>query len=110
MLPDPGANIALQANGLSGDLFAAGSILHVSGYSLMRPGSRAAALVAMDKGSRRGHADQRRPRRAPRCCSTIPAFLDRARPVDLLLPNEDEFAALGGDLPGVKMFVIKRGT
>ena len=38
-----------------------------------------------------------------------PAFLDRARPVDLLLPNEDEFAALGGDLPGVKEFVIKRG-
>ena len=38
-----------------------------------------------------------------------PAFLDRARPVDLLLPNEDEFAALGGDLPGVAEFVIKRG-
>jgi sugar/nucleoside kinase (ribokinase family) len=38
-----------------------------------------------------------------------PAFLDRARPVDLLLPNADELAALGGDLPGVKEFVVKQG-
>ena len=49
MLPDPGANIALEAGGLSGDLFVAGNVLHVSGYSLMRPGSRTAALLAMDK-------------------------------------------------------------
>jgi sugar/nucleoside kinase (ribokinase family) len=38
-----------------------------------------------------------------------PAFLHRARPVDLLLPNQDELAALDGDLPGVKEFVVKQG-
>src|SRR4051794_7706812 len=47
MLPDPGANTALSADDLPGDVFAAGSVLHVSGYSLMRAGSRGAALAAM---------------------------------------------------------------
>ena len=108
MLPDPGANIALQADGLSSDLFAAGNVLHVSGYSLMRPGSRTAALLAMDKARDAGMPVSVDPASAALLLDD-PAFLDRARPVDLLLPNEDEFAALGGDLPGVKEFVIKRG-
>jgi ribokinase len=49
MLPDPGANIALSAEHLPSEVFAEQNILHVSGYSLMRPGSRAAALTAMDQ-------------------------------------------------------------
>ena len=108
MLPDPGANIALSADGLSSDLFVAGNVLHVSGYSLMRPGSRTAALLAMDKARDAGMRISVDPASAALLLDD-PAFLDRARPVDLLLPNEDEFAALGGDLPGVKEFVIKRG-
>ena len=108
MLPDPGANIALSANGLASDLFVAGNILHVSGYSLMRPGSRSAALVAMDKAREAGMPVSVDPASAALLLDD-PAFLDRARPVDLQLPNEDEFAALGGDLPGVAEFVIKRG-
>src|SRR4051812_41894658 len=47
MLPDPGANTALSIAGAGSD-FVEGNILHVSGYSLMRPGSRGAALEAMD--------------------------------------------------------------
>ena len=39
-----------------------------------------------------------------------PAFLDRARPLDLLLPNADEFAALAEGLPGVKEVVVKLGA
>ena len=108
MLPDPGANIALSANGLSSDLFVAGNLLHVSGYSLMRPGSRGAALMAMDKARDAGMRMSVDPASAALLLDD-PAFLDRARPVDLLLPNEDEFAALGGDLPGVAEFVIRRG-
>ena len=37
MLPDPGANTALSADDLPDDVFAAGAILHVSGYSLHAP-------------------------------------------------------------------------
>ena len=44
MLPDPGANDALTADDLPDDVFAEGAILHVSGYALLRPGSRGAAL------------------------------------------------------------------
>jgi len=108
MLPDPGANNALSASVLSDELFTAGNILHVSGYSLLRPGSRPAALAAMDKARDAGMPVSVDPASAALLLDD-PAFLDRARPVDLLLPNEDEFAALGGDLPGVKEFVVKRG-
>jgi sugar/nucleoside kinase (ribokinase family) len=39
-----------------------------------------------------------------------PAFLDRARPVDLLLPNALELAALGDDLRGVRETVVTLGA
>lgn len=108
MLPDPGANVGLSADAIGDDLFAEGNVLHVSGYSLMRAGSRAAALTAMDKARDAGMPISVDPASAALLLDD-PAFLDRARPVDLLLPNEDELAALGGDLPGVKEFVVKRG-
>jgi ribokinase len=108
MLPDPGANTALSADDLPDDLFAEGSILHVSGYSLMRPGSRPAALAAMDRARDAGMLVSVDPASAALLIDD-PAFLHRARPVDLLLPNADELAALGGDLPGVKEFAVKLG-
>jgi sugar/nucleoside kinase (ribokinase family) len=107
MLPDPGANAALTLAGAE-DLFAEGNVLHVSGYSLMRPGSRAAALDAMDRARDAGMPISVDPASAALLIDD-PAFLHRARPVDLLLPNDDELAALGGDLPGVKEFVVKQG-
>ena len=107
MLPDPGANTALSIAGAESD-FAEGNILHVSGYSLMRPGSRGAALEAMDLARDAGMLVSVDPASAALLIDD-PAFLHRARPVDLLLPNQDELAALGGDLPGVKEFAVKRG-
>ena len=42
MLPDPGANALLPVRDLPG-----GAHLHVSGYALIRPGSRPAAVAAL---------------------------------------------------------------
>jgi sugar/nucleoside kinase (ribokinase family) len=108
MLPDPGANTALSAVDLPDDVFTDGAVLHVSGYSLMRPGSRGAALEAMDRARDAGMLVSVDPASAALLIDD-PAFLHRARPVDLLLPNQDELAALGGDLPGVKEFAVKQG-
>jgi ribokinase len=108
MLPDPGANTTLSPDHLPSDVFVEDAVLHVSGYSLMRPGSRGAALTAMDRARDAGMLISVDPSSAALLIDD-PAFLDRARPVDLLLPNADELAALGGDLPGVKEFVVKQG-
>jgi ribokinase len=47
MLPDAGANSLLADSDLPPDLVAAASHLHISGYSLLNPGSRGAALAAL---------------------------------------------------------------
>jgi sugar/nucleoside kinase (ribokinase family) len=109
MLPDPGANAALATTDLPDELFAQGRVLHVSGYSLLRSGSRAAALAAMDRARAVGMSVSVDPASAA-LLRDDPAFLDRARPVDLLLPNEDELAALGDGLDGVAETVVKLGA
>ncbi len=48
MLSDPGANAALSPDDLPHDLFVPGAHLHVSGYTLLSEGSRAAALAALN--------------------------------------------------------------
>ena len=54
MLSDPGANAALAPDDLPHDLFVPGAHLHVSGYTLLSEGSRAAALAALDFARRAG--------------------------------------------------------
>src|SRR6185437_14482795 len=54
MLSDPGANSALSPDDLPHDLFVPGAHLHVSGYTLLSEGSRAAALAALDFAGRVG--------------------------------------------------------
>src|SRR5271165_2962863 len=54
MLSDPGANAALSPDDLPHDLFVPGAHLHVSGYTLLSEGSRAAALAALDFSRRVG--------------------------------------------------------
>ena len=54
MLSDPGANAALAPDDLPHDLFVPGAHLHVSGYTLLSEGSRAAALAALDFSRRAG--------------------------------------------------------
>src|SRR5579864_7131398 len=50
MLSDPGANAALSP----GDLFVPGAHVHVSGYTLLSDGARAAGLAAIDYSRRTG--------------------------------------------------------
>jgi sugar/nucleoside kinase (ribokinase family) len=54
MMSDPGANAALSPEDLPQDLFAPGSHLHVSGYTLLNPGSRPAVLAALSTADRAG--------------------------------------------------------
>jgi sugar/nucleoside kinase (ribokinase family) len=54
MLSDPGANAALSPDDLPHDLFVPGAHLHVSGYTLLAEGSRAAGLAALDFARRAG--------------------------------------------------------
>jgi sugar/nucleoside kinase (ribokinase family) len=108
MLPDAGANEALAPEDLPDDLFAGPEVLHVAGYMLLRRGSRPAALAAMDRARRAGMRISLDPSSAAPLRGD-PAFLARARPVDLLLPNELEHAALG-TLDGVGEVVVTRGA
>ena len=48
MLPDRGANAALEPADLPIDEFSEGKHLHLSGYTLLDPGSRSAGLVALE--------------------------------------------------------------
>jgi sugar/nucleoside kinase (ribokinase family) len=91
MLPDPGANDALAAEDLP-EL--AGDVLHVSGYTLLRPGSRGAAMAAIERAREAGMKISVDPASAAPLADD-PVFLARVAPVDLLLPNADEAAVLG---------------
>jgi len=105
MLPDPGAN-----DGLAGAELPAfeGDVLHVSGYTLMRPGSRAAALEAIDRARDQGMKISVDPASAAPLAND-PVFLQRIAPIDLLLPNADEAAVLGPQI-SVPELVITRGA
>jgi ribokinase len=107
MLPDPGANDALSIDDLPDDAFG-GGVLHVSGYALLRHGSRAAALTAIDRARDAGMKISVDPASAAPLAND-PIFLDRITPIDLLLPNEEEAAVLGRQLK-VPEVVITRGA
>jgi sugar/nucleoside kinase (ribokinase family) len=97
MLSDPGANAALSPDDLPQDLFASGTHLHVSGYTLLNPGSRTAALAACQMASRAGmtvSVDAASP--APVARAGAEPFLQMTNGASLLLANEDEAAALTG--------------
>jgi sugar/nucleoside kinase (ribokinase family) len=47
MVPDPGANDALTEQDLPAEAFTRGAHLHLSGYTLLKPGSRDAGLAAL---------------------------------------------------------------
>jgi sugar/nucleoside kinase (ribokinase family) len=100
MIPDPGANQVLSVDELPSDLFVPGDHLHLSGYSLLRPGSRTAALVALH--------------RARSCAMTTSVDVASAGPiadagaarflswlvdVDVVLANSDEAGVLSTALP-----------
>ncbi|MCP2168343.1 carbohydrate kinase family protein [Goodfellowiella coeruleoviolacea] len=95
MLPDRGANARFSPADLDPALLAGASHLHLSGYVLLDASSRAAGLAALAAAHRAGLTTSVDPQAA--ALITDPAgFLAAIRGVDLLLPNQDELAALTG--------------
>ena len=93
MAPDAGANDALAEDDLDAELLGDGGHLHVSGYSLLRDGSRPAARAAMGRASRSGMTVSVDPSSSALLSA---GFLDHAEGVGLLLPNAPEAHALTG--------------
>ena len=94
MVPDAGANEALDESDLAGELLGEGDQLHVSGYSLLRDGSRPAARAAIRRALKVGvdvSVD-------PSSSALLSAeFLEYASGANLLLPNASEAHALTDD-------------
>ena len=108
MLPDAGANDGLAEGDLPDDLFTAGNVLYVSGYTLLRARSRPAAQAALTR-AREAQMPIALDAASSAPLEQAPDFLEWAGPVDLLLANEEEMEALGGGI-GVREIVIKRGA
>jgi len=95
MLPDPGANDALVPGDLVGSLFRPGRHLHLSGYTLLRGGSRDAGLVALTRALEVGMTVSVDPSSAALLDEAgAPAFLQWTQGASLLLPNAHEALAL----------------
>lgn len=96
MLPDAGANSDLVPADLPDDLFRSGAHLHLSGYTLLNPGSRLAGLAALDLARLRRMTVSVDPSSSgPLADVGVERFLDWIDGVDLLLANEDEACSLG---------------
>jgi ribokinase len=97
MLPDRGANGALEPADLPIDEFTEGRHLHLSGYTLLDAGSRSAGLVALEHARAAGMTISVDPASAaPLQDLGSAAFLGWTRRVTLLLPNAEEAAVLTG--------------
>jgi ribokinase len=94
MAPDAGANDALSETDLADDLLARGDHLHVTGYALLRPGSRPAARSAMTRARESGMTVSVDPSSSALLSVD---FLDQADGAQLLLPNASEAHALTGE-------------
>ena len=97
MVPDPGANAALKPGDLPGEAFAAGGHLHVSGYTLLRTGSRAAGLAALERARAAGMSvSVDAASVGPLSAVGAARFLAWIDGVDVLFANRDEAAFLAG--------------
>lgn len=97
MFPDPGANACLAESDVDTQSWSAGEHLHASGYSLLREGSRAAVLAAMQQARGLGltvsvDASSEAPLRA----LGPDAFLGWLTEGDLIFANAAEAEALTG--------------
>jgi sugar/nucleoside kinase (ribokinase family) len=110
MLPDRGANAALSPDdldlpGAASAVAAAPAVaatgiphLHLSGFVLLDPRSRPAGLAALESARALGWTTSVDPQAANHVDRVgADEFLGWAAGVDLLLPNEIEARALGGD-------------
>jgi sugar/nucleoside kinase (ribokinase family) len=97
MLPDAGANATLAAADLPQRAFRPGGHLHLSGYTLLNPGSRDAGLAALSMAAAADMTVSVDPSSAAPLAELGAArFLSMTRGVDLLLANRDEAAVLAG--------------
>jgi sugar/nucleoside kinase (ribokinase family) len=94
MVPDAGANEALDEGDLADELLIEGDHLHVSGYSLLREGSRLGARAAIARAVKIGMTVSVDPSSSALLSA---GFLDDAGGANLLLPNASEAHALTGD-------------
>jgi sugar/nucleoside kinase (ribokinase family) len=94
MVPDPGANDRLAESDLPDDVLVVGAHLHLTGYSLVRDGSRAAGRAAIARARERGMSVSVDPSSA---ALLSPAFMDELDGVGLLLPNAEEASVLSGE-------------
>jgi sugar/nucleoside kinase (ribokinase family) len=97
MLPDAGANATLAAADLPQRAFRPGGHLHLSGYTLLNPGSRDAGMAALSMAAAADMTVSVDPSSAAPLAELGAArFLSMTRGVDLLLANRDEAAVLAG--------------
>jgi sugar/nucleoside kinase (ribokinase family) len=97
MLPDAGANDSLAPADLPAALFRPGRHLHLSGYTLLRGGSRDAGLRALARAFDSGMTVSVDPSSEALLAAWGAArFLEATRGVHLLLPNDDEARCLTG--------------
>lgn len=97
MLPDAGANATLTAADLPQRAFRPGGHLHLSGYTLLNPGSRDAGLAALSMAAAADMTVSVDPSSAAPLAELGAArFLSMTRGVDLLLANRDEAGVLAG--------------
>ena len=94
MVPDSGANDRLAEGDLPDDVLVEGAHVHLTGYTLVRDGSRAAGRAAIERARERGLDVSVDPSSA---ALLSPAFLDELAGVGLLLPNAEEAAVLSGE-------------
>jgi ribokinase len=94
MVPDPGANDRLTEGDLPDELLVEGTHLHLTGYTLVRDGSRAAGRAAIARARERGMSVSVDPSSA---ALLSPAFMDDLEGVGLLLPNAEEATVLSGE-------------
>jgi sugar/nucleoside kinase (ribokinase family) len=94
MVPDPGANDRLGRGDLPDELLQAEAHLHLTGYSLVREGSRPAARSALEHARAAGMGVSVDPSSA---ALLSPAFMDELEGVGWLLPNAEEAAVLAGE-------------
>jgi ribokinase len=91
MVPDAGANDRLADDDLADSLLRQGGHLHLTGYSLVREGSRRAARSAIGRAVAAGMTVSVDPSSA---ALLSPAFLDELDGVSILMPNAAEATVL----------------
>jgi sugar/nucleoside kinase (ribokinase family) len=105
MFTDRGANLALGRDDLHDDLLEGVDLVHVSGYSLLEPGPRAAVLDLVERSGVPWSVD---PASSAFVAGT--PFLEWTAGASVCFPNEDEAEVLGDELADAyEVIVLKRG-